>query len=148
MNGFPSWLKAAGWLVSLVVAGAVIGALMVAGSPLAARDERADQTRTEHLTMIAGVLRSYYEREKKLPDSLADLAKLNLEGLRDPVTRSDYGYRRVDEKQYELCATFATDTIKKAPPGHYIYDNSYLDRFRRHEAGRQCFTIDASKPSY
>jgi hypothetical protein len=120
----------------LAVAGAttaVVLGLSVTGTPAVQRRIESDNRRVQDLRALAGALRSSAE----LPDVLADFSATR-PGLRvtDPETQRPYGYRRISENRYELCATFAATSETR----------SYETGFWSHPGGRACFDFDKSRP--
>jgi len=102
-----------------------------AGSPGLQRLANADAARIEDLNAISQAVSRHYAAYGKLPQSLAELGGNGL-GLRlsEPDTSTAYDYRPLDERRFELCATFATDNRAEV---------RRPARRRVHGAGRQCF---------
>mgnify|MGYP005752015947 FL=1 len=150
----PGMAMAIGAVVVIAIAVAV--ALTLIDSPWTARAKRLDGQRAMHLQTISGALDCYWTLEKQqgLPDSLDDL-KTRMEretearglpayclpgALTDPETGAPYGYTRLEEGAYELCATFA-----RASEGVGTYDmprRAYAQRWA-HPEGRHCFRLEA-----
>ncbi len=96
---------------TVLVAGAVVLAFMVMGSPNSQRNYRLDQTRLNDLQNIQGQVLNYWQQREKMPTTLADLAD-PLSGYmipRDPESDSGavYEYNVKGPMMFELCATFA-----------------------------------------
>ena len=130
------WLAIAG---GLVVAGAVIGAIAVMGTPGAQRLQRIDERRIEDLGTLVDAVRAYAKEHGGMPADLATLARepgANLP-VADPETQAPYDYARVDAERFRVCAVFDTDTSKTRTWGPY---GRWTDMNWRHAAGRQCFT--------
>jgi hypothetical protein len=114
---------------------AAIGAAIVfVGSPADARQRRFDDRRVSDLTEITTSLDRYWTTSTQLPASLEEAAVGGAASVpRDPESGEPYGYRALDDRRYELCATFARPSDEppalNEPP------------FRAHAAGRQCFTM-------
>lgn len=151
--------------VSLLVAAAATLGLLIAGSPSRERERQFDNDRVADLSAIASAADSVYVNEGRLPDSLDELERLASEGkvyradTVDPQTGVPYGYRTITTETYELCAVFSLPSADKdaaasyarpyAPPpfaeatgGRPLPHGGY--RSFSHDAGRQCFTLDAS----
>lgn len=96
----------AGLATTAVLAGTVAG-FWVLGTPGQQRLIMADQQRLEDLSAIANTL--YWRRQDQddyiLPDALPSDDRRE-----DPITRELYGYRKIDDSRYQLCANFATDS--------------------------------------
>jgi hypothetical protein len=108
-------------------AGLVIGFWLL-GSPAQQRDIGADRRRIEHLRGIAAEL---HARGGTPPSSLQELNSPRM----DPVTGNAYDYRPLEGTRYELCAVFGAASPQ---------DSRQLSMWR-HEAGRHCFVLDASR---
>jgi len=105
--------------------------------PSLVRDQRHDQTVINNLQEIDSAVSQYYEINKKLPTDINELLATNglylrAASLNDPVTKTAYVYRVLDEKSYELCANFklASDDQDKT---------DYYGSTWRRQAGEQCF---------
>jgi hypothetical protein len=117
--------------------GAIVGGLMMIPSPGAARQRRMDERRVADLAAIGRAVDLYRSRRGMLPqgvDALATEAGTRISTL-DPDTREPYEYRAIDSDSYELCARFREPSIR---PGRGI-------DFWDHQAGRQCFGLDAQQ---
>jgi hypothetical protein len=102
-----------------------------AGSPGVQRLANADAARIEDLTTISGAVGRYFTAYGRLPRSIAELsAGGSVLRLSDPDTKTTYEYRPLDERRFELCAVFSTDSTTEPRPS---------PRGRVHGAGRQCF---------
>jgi hypothetical protein len=98
------------------------------GSPGHQRDIGADRKRVEHLRAIAAEL---HVRGGTAPASLEGLNSPRF----DPVTGAQYDYRPLEGTRYELCAVFGAPSQAE----------SRQLAFWRHQAGRQCFILDAAR---
>jgi hypothetical protein len=126
-------------LATLLVLGAVAAGFALVGTPAARRLERLDERRLGELRATLGEVVALCRAggappslRRPLPATLDELAG-QARGRR--VARADpagmpYGYRVLDERRLELCATF--DQPRDAD----------VDVFWNHPAGRHCFTID------
>ena len=124
---------AGAFIVAAAVA-AIGAALVYVGSPGEARQLRFDEERASDLAAIRISVNSYWRTNTRLPASLEEAAQGGAASVpRDPASDERYEYRALDDRRYELCATFARTAAK--PPD--INDPP----FRAHVAGRQCFTM-------
>jgi type II secretory pathway pseudopilin PulG len=134
--------KAIGRAAAGAVVAVLIAALVQAGSPGTARMHAADEQRVQALQTIASAIQSYRAIHHRLPESLEQLREqpnIYIQSIIDPRTEEPYDYRRLDAKNYELCATFDTDT--SAPvAGRTRFGNQW-----NHPAGRHCFNLAAQK---
>lgn len=119
-----------------IVAAAFITSLFVVESPTATRNRRIDNAVLDNFNQIDSALYSYYADKKALPDSLDILKEeypyITEETLTHPGTKEKYQYAVLEEKKYELCASFLTDNIEEN-----INENYYKERWP-HRSGEQC----------
>lgn len=123
-----------GAFFAAAAAAAIATALVRVGSPGDARERRFDERRVSDLSEIAASLDRYWATNTALPASLEEAAQGGAASVpRDPESGEAYGYRALDERRYELCATFARPSDESPginePP------------FRGHASGRQCFAM-------
>jgi hypothetical protein len=123
-------------LAAAVIVGTLVASFAVIGSPAAARDVRLDERRVNDLGQLARDIDVYWSRRGTPPPSLEALSDEGLSGRRvDPETGATYAYRLLDERRYEICAEFATQSGAPSPRPP--------DRFWVHAQGRQCYTVVA-----
>lgn len=122
--------------VVLAVA-AVIAGMMVAGTPAEGRARRLDDVRAGDLRKIMTAVDDFLKRQEHLPGSLSELvADPHTDvSLLDPDTKVEYEYRVLDEDSYELCAVFELASLP---------DTRTPGAFWLHDAGRNCFSLDAT----
>ena len=123
-----------GIVVSIV---AVVAGVKVAGTPAEGRMQRLDRIRSNDLRAIMTSIDGFWNRNERLPDSLEELvadprARVS---VMDPGTGQGYEYRITDDDAYELCSVFELASIPS---------NRAPDAFWLHDAGRQCFSLNAS----
>ena len=128
--------------VGAAVAAAIAAGVAVTGPPAEVRQQRLDARRVDDLALLARDIDLFVERHGRLPTTLADLGAEPGIGPRriDPETGADYEYRPIEDRRYELCATFATAS---AEPALGIASARYW----AHAAGRQCFALTAEPVS-
>ncbi len=123
---------------SVVAVAAVAAGWFVIGSPGEVRLIRFDAIRAADLASLSGAITTYRLTHEGLPQTLDELlksapnARLN---FRDPKEQA-YDYVAKDAVAYELCATFDRSTEPSEP-------TSGDSVFRRHHAGKQCFSLEA-----
>jgi hypothetical protein len=118
---------------------ALVAALGLIGSPMRARMLRLDGQRVGDLRALQSSIEQYHTRRGSLPATLDDLAKdpdTFVADVADPVTKQPYGYTRIDERTYELRATFDPPSPKDSEQPQWN-----RDEFFKHSAGEQTFTI-------
>lgn len=95
-------------LATLIV---IIAGFFLVGSPMDARDVRLDIQRVNDLQNIQGQIVNYYQMKQELPAGLSELNDpLGYFTLpSDPVSGADYGYRKIDNLSFEVCAVFARE---------------------------------------
>jgi type II secretory pathway pseudopilin PulG len=137
---------------ALVIVGIVLG-FIVGGSPMSERDRSLDDTRSNHLSTLAGCIEQYAQSYQHLPAALDDFREYNefnycLSSMNDPETGEVYGYRIVTPSllegsmpvgEYELCAQFTlqSNTTQSAT----LYGGSSV--WYEHGPGRSCDTAKA-----
>ncbi len=119
-----------------VVVAAVVGGLLLVGSPTQERIRRMDSQRVADLRAISRAVDLYWTRHQTLPLSLEELSKEpgGFTRLMDPDTRRIYEYRVLNDHTYELCAEFVRDWTDQ-------HGALYKD-FWAHGAGKQCFKLE------
>ena len=124
---------------SAVVLAAVVGGLVLLGSPSDERERRIDERRVSDLTAIASATDLYWTRHSALPESLGELvAEPGVKIVTvDPASADTYDYRTLDSIRYELCATFDQESGEiSTEPSRDLW---------AHGAGRHCFQLDAEQ---
>lgn len=139
---------------SAVAVGIVLG-FFASGSPLTERDRSLDDTRASHLMSLASCIEQYALGYNTLPLSLDEFRKSSeynycLAYLLDPETGVQYDYRVIQSArseaavligEYELCATFARESVSTRPQDGYGYGAQGV--WYEHEAGRSCDVVKA-----
>ena len=113
------------------------------GSPQLQRQLKADEKRLKNLHQIA----EYLHREEvksrsqnqnfQLPKALP-----KKDYIRDPISEKSYEYKIIDGTDYQLCASFATDS-KKERKKEYSYRK--IQEFWHHSPGKNCYQFDAKE---
>lgn len=124
----------AGTATGLVVA-AMVGGMVVIGSPWTARELRLDEQRVRDLQAISAAVEQHAAAHGELPASLDDLAgppqRIPVR-LDDPVSGEPYGYEAGGPLGYGLCARFdAASEAGAAMRGDW-----------EHPAGWHCFELE------
>lgn len=139
-------------MATRVFAGAVVGVITLAvlyglilvGTPAQQRLIQFDQRRVSDLQQISFAIDSYWERNKKLPETLEDLRdpRYYLQSIADPKTGEPYEYRVVSEAGYELCAVFEVDSAQIQEEFPKPFSAELWD----HGIGRTCFSLEVREP--
>jgi hypothetical protein len=69
---------------------------------------------------------------------------------KDPVTKIDYEYRKLNGLEYELCAVFAMESEAAGDDQSGLRHIGYYGngKFWEHPAGRHCFRLSVMKNPY
>ncbi len=120
----------------IVIIAAFAASLFIVESPTQARNRRLDDILINNFNQIDSAVSTYYQEYGSLPENLdvlkTEFSYLGDENLRDPATNAPIQYRTVDERTYELCASFLTDTTENEGV------NAFIDERWRHASGEQC----------
>ena len=147
--------------IVLVVAVLVTGFILL-GSPSKQRSIALDARRVQDLQTLANQINEY-SRQHALelrasstsstsPASLQDIVSYTTKYgsklvMSDPISNIPYEYRKTGERDYELCAEFATDSKDSNTRNNY-YPSPYGGTLWEHPAGRHCFTFAINKSPY
>jgi len=115
--------------------GAIAGGLMLTGGPQTERMRRMDERRASDLQQIKSALKSKYQTNHVLPDTLSALENME-DYTQDPVNGKPYIYHKTGRDRFRLCATFALDNREQSANEYMPYQN-----FSRHPAGFYCFNL-------
>lgn len=140
-------------IASLVVLASIVLGFATFGSPTTQRDMRFDGEREMHLSDIQWQVLNHWQANEKLPADLSmlvdDFSGYNIPV--DPQTGEAYEYTITGPLSFELCATFALESVGRGNERPMPVDSwGYMGSFQ-HEVGRTCFerTIDPVKyPPY
>lgn len=158
-KGASSKSKLLTWIVSIVVAAALVGGFFIVGSPATQRARRFDDQRINDLQSIQYQVLNYWQKKGVIPDSL-DQLKDEFSGYmppHDPETNKSYEYELVGQSalRFKLCADFKTNGVSYGSGNAYplaVRDASYphggqTDNWT-HDAGRVCFERSIDKDIY
>ena len=144
--------RMAGWLSGGTVVLSVLVGFLVVGSPMYQRNVRFDERRVNDLQTIQTQIESYWTNKIALPSTLADLnySLSSFSAPLDPLSLQPYEYRVTGTRDFELCATFVTDSHDRRSTQRY----DAFGKTWEHGIGKTCFarSIDPSisrpKPLY
>ena len=128
------------WTSLVVVVGVFVAAWFFVESPQVARARRFDQAVVSNIYSLESVVNEYYSKAGNLPDNLEQIRERNIyldESLaQDPETKQPIEYKKVGEREFELCATFRLDSRRDQAnyPGYNPADS------KNHGAGYQCLS--------
>lgn len=130
--------------LALVVA-AFVASWFFVELPKIARARLLDQALTNNIYSLESAVSSYYDRYKKLPDILDTVKNdqniyVDPKTLVDPETKAPIIYNRLNDKDFELCATFRQDSAVDNGPNAVPASNPSgdLSNNKNHHAGYQC----------
>lgn len=126
-------------ITTIVVVFVIAAALVFAGPPERARQDRADLQRSRDLRTLSTAVHSFYDKRGRLPGSLEELkadAAIQFHLEREGPEPDGCRYLQTGATTYELSTVFETDTTRK--PASEMEDRV----FGRHTAGQQRFPLD------
>ena len=106
-------MKYFSYIVIGVVGAAVVAGFFIIGSPANERLRKYDERRISDLQNISYAVNLYWQNSNNLPENLELLLNNNfyyINSLNDPASKELYEYRILEERKYELCANFETDS--------------------------------------
>jgi hypothetical protein len=139
------------WVTSILVLAAVVGGIIIAGTPATARLQAFDQQKVSDLTGIQWEIVKYWQSKEKLPLSLSDLND-KISGYTvpaDPQSGAVYEYtvKNATDLSFELCATF--NKPSKANNSKILYPvGADISQNWEHTEGRVCFERIIDKEIY
>jgi hypothetical protein len=159
MTSRPDGFRIFVYAVVTMVAAVVIVGLYLAGSPNKERQRRFDQQRLNDLQSISYAVDSFYDNNRRLPESLSELAAGSVKGQYyvsstvDPETRMAYEYFVKGGADYDLCATFAMPSSESDPNQPYparpmatkAETGGNLITPWDHPTGSHCFNLNAEQ---
>ncbi|MEX0877784.1 MAG: DUF5671 domain-containing protein [Candidatus Spechtbacterales bacterium] len=150
-NSAMKWMEQA---VIAIVGITVVAGFVLAGSPQSERLRRFDERKVNDLSSIQWQVVSFWQDKDRLPNDLSEL-KDSISGYSaplDPQTGEMYEYSVLGELEFELCATFNSESSSnvgvyeryptKLIPGREEFDNW------AHGAGRVCFEREIDPELY
>ncbi len=122
----------------VLVIAILISAFVFVESPTQTRNIKHDNNIIEKFSKIDNAINSHYNQKEKLPDNLdiliSGLTYLRTEDLEDSATKKKFDYKIVDDKTYELCATFLMSSSDAEAQGLHRYYNKTWE----YDKGYQC----------
>jgi hypothetical protein len=123
---------------------ALVYGFMTIPNPAKQRALTLDHQRVNDLGQLQYSIEDYYKQNNQLPKTLEILTQ-NMYSPSSQLTKTDpetnklYDYTQTGSTTYQLCATFATDSLKEDTYDEKNYNyNSFRNKFQ-HPAGRYCF---------
>lgn len=131
------------FFATLVLAvAAFVAAWFFVESPKTARNRRLDSALVQNMYNIENAVNSYYDRNNKLPLNIEELKNdkniyIGANSLVDPETKAPIVYNKISVKEFEMCATFRTDSIAESTKQGASYVGIDINS-KEHRAGYQC----------
>ncbi len=128
------------WGSLVVVVAAFVAAWFFVESPQVARERRLDQAVINNIYSLENVVNEYYTKAGTLPDNFDQVKEKNIylddALMLDPETKQPIEYKKINDREFELCATFRLDSRQTEGnyPGYYPTDA------KSHGAGYQCLS--------
>jgi hypothetical protein len=134
---------------SVIVIASLVAGFFFIDSPQKVRDQRHDQQVVSQLDQIDSSINEYFNQNKNVPASLADLTKektrttfISEETLKDPDTQKNFDYRKMTKDTYEICATFRLSSADLSDNPQEM-DKVLVERWGHKDSGKQCFSRKA-----
>lgn len=127
--------------VSLVVI-IFVSAWFFVESPKMARERKIDEKIMNNIHSLESYINSYYEKEERLPEdlsevnSVAEVVNFN-QFLINPVSGEKIEYKKMGERDFELCANFRTDSYESER--NEVYPIYIGDGSKVYVKGWNCF---------
>jgi hypothetical protein len=120
---------------------------LLLGTPGQQRLIQFDERRISDLQQITFAIDSYWQQNKRLPESLENLHDgryYYVESISDPKTGDVYEYLVIDAERYELCAVFETTATEQEKQRGV--PKAFSEQIWDHDIGRGCFNLEVRKP--
>lgn len=111
-------------------------------SPRMARERKIDEKVLNNIHSLESYINSYYEKEKELPDDLLMVNNVTEvvnfdQFLVNPVNGERIEYKKIGEREFELCANFRTDSYESKR--NEVYPVYIGDGSKVYVKGWNCF---------
>ncbi len=126
--------------MALVLA-AFIAAWFFIESPMLARAKQLDKNLVMNISSLESAVNTYYSNNDKLPDNLSILVSdrainLDVNLTMDSDNKAPITYQKINDKEFEFCATFRTDSLADRTDRQYYPISE--GGSKEHAAGYQC----------
>lgn len=122
---------------------AVIGGMLLIGSPTQQRELRIDNQEVADLTNISQTILQYWQQTKALPKGLSQLEN-DINGYRVPQSPRGqaYEYAVTGDLSFKICATFLQASDAKSNVSTLKQPDGFMQEGPqwKHESGHTCFT--------
>ena len=129
----------------VLVASALVWGFANIETPHEVREGRLDDQQVYDLQDMQWRIEEYYRSEETLPQTI-DMIFTVEDVPTAPEGRADYQYTVTGDRTYELCATFAGNSVESANTRSSITPRFEANYNWEHEAGEWCFkrTVEAT----
>ncbi len=141
--------------VSIIVIASIICGFLIMGTPATQRKIRDDKTRIRDLGSIQLKIANYYNSKEEIPQELASLNDALADHYikHDPATGESYGYSKIDDTTFKICATFeldspVVDTEKADMSDWRVREIQKETEQWNHSAERTCFERKVDEDIY
>ncbi|MBI2474310.1 MAG: hypothetical protein HYV68_01280 [Candidatus Taylorbacteria bacterium] len=136
------------WGSAILVIASLAWSFSVIGSPMAERERRFDDRRTNDLAQIQSQIVSFWQAKGQLPEDLGTLSD-NISGFKaplDPESKESYEYEKIGDKEFRLCATFDLPSRNEESRA-YIYGPGENNNWK-HDTGKTCYDRNIDEEFY
>ena len=133
-----------GAVVTVFVLASLIFAFQYTETPTEVREAALDEQQVADLQELQWRIEEYFRGTEMLPTDLSAIYGENTPVA--PDERPAYRYEQLGENAFQLCATFATDSIDDEYARSYPYPEKNYNW--NHTAGEHCFDRSVEKPSF
>ncbi|MFH1631618.1 MAG: DUF5671 domain-containing protein [bacterium] len=105
--------KLCAWVSSILMIGSIVAGFYFVGSPAHQRNVRFDEERINDLQMVVNEAVYIWSEKNQLPATLSEMTDpiSGFAASSDPETGEPYVYTVLSDLQFEVCATFATESV-------------------------------------
>ncbi|MCK5510153.1 hypothetical protein KAI65_01230 [Candidatus Parcubacteria bacterium] len=122
----------------IVIISVFIASLFVVESPMETRNRKTDEAVLNDFNSIDNAVQNYFREKERLPESLTILKDefpyITEDDLKHPSSNENYAYNKLEDKKYELCASFLTSNISDTDL------NGFNKEMWPHDSGAQCLS--------
>jgi len=123
-----------------IIVATFVASLFIVESPRETRNRKLDEAILTDFETISNAMTDYYNEYDRLPEDLEILKEeftYIMDNLQNSATKEKYGYKVIDDKKYELCATFRSSNKEAEEDEKTFYR---FGDFWLHDAGYQCLS--------
>lgn len=143
------------YVANMVVVIGLFGGFYLIGSPATQRMLRFDQNRINDLQNIQWQIVNFWQQKGSLPLSQEEIVD-PISGFKvpfDPKTKERYGYERITETEFKLCANFELESendlnFRDVPQKAIIETPGFNNDIWEHPKGPHCFERKIDKDLY